>query len=128
MDILYIESDGGLMNSVCPGKIQESDKYLRECPSIETQEILTVSLDWLSRTYKLDPSYLKIDVEGSEFEVLKGAKRLLLNPSLRGIYIEVASDIDAIYDLLVNCGFVILNENETKLTEPRGGNWLALRS
>lgn len=42
----------------------------------ETQTVLSVSLDWLSARLPA-PDVLKIDVEGAELEVLKGASRLL---------------------------------------------------
>jgi FkbM family methyltransferase len=42
----------------------------------ETQMVVTVTLDWLCDRY-LAPTVLKIDVEGSEDRVLKGASRLL---------------------------------------------------
>lgn len=42
----------------------------------EEQIVVTVSLDWLSERYPA-PDVLKIDVEGAELEVLRGAERLL---------------------------------------------------
>ncbi|HJQ70379.1 MAG TPA: FkbM family methyltransferase [Blastocatellia bacterium] len=42
----------------------------------EKQLVVTVSLDWLSERYPL-PDVLKVDVEGAEIEVLKGAESLL---------------------------------------------------
>lgn len=41
----------------------------------EEQIVVTVSLDWLSERYAL-PDVLKIDVEGAELEVLRGAEAL----------------------------------------------------
>lgn len=37
---------------------------------------MTVTLDWLLSNYS-QPNFVKIDVEGAEFLVLKGAHRLL---------------------------------------------------
>jgi FkbM family methyltransferase len=42
----------------------------------EEQIVVTVSLDWLCERYA-SPDVLKIDVEGAELEVLKGAEALL---------------------------------------------------
>ncbi|HXU38816.1 MAG TPA: FkbM family methyltransferase [Blastocatellia bacterium] len=42
----------------------------------EEQIVVTVTLDWLSERYAL-PDVLKIDVEGAELEVLRGAEVLL---------------------------------------------------
>lgn len=44
----------------------------------EEQIVLTASLDWLSERYAM-PDVLKIDVEGAELEVLRGAESLLDN-------------------------------------------------
>jgi FkbM family methyltransferase len=42
----------------------------------EEQIVVTISLDWLSERYPA-PDVLKIDVEGAELEVLRGAEALL---------------------------------------------------
>jgi FkbM family methyltransferase len=58
--------------------------------------ILGVSLDSLVYRYNLPvPNYIKIDVDGNDFLVLKGAKKLLNENSLKEIFIEVD---DKIYD------------------------------
>ena len=44
--------------------------------------------------YKLGvpcPNYLKIDVDGNDFLVLKGAKKVIKDPKLKSILIELAT-------------------------------------
>ena len=53
-------------------------------------KILTTSLDELVIQGKLEiPNYVKIDVDGNEFEILNGAKKILSAPELLGILIEL---------------------------------------
>ena len=52
--------------------------------------VLTVRLDDLVTTFGLPaPNFLKIDVDGTELEVLKGGTQILSAPDLQGIYIEL---------------------------------------
>ena len=52
--------------------------------------ILGLSLDSLIYEFNLPiPNYLKIDIDGNELLVLKGAKRLLKEPNLKEIFVEI---------------------------------------
>jgi FkbM family methyltransferase len=54
------------------------------------------------------PHYLKIDVDGSELDVLAGASALLANPDVRGIMIEVARPLEAqVMAVLTAAGFAL---------------------
>jgi FkbM family methyltransferase len=56
-----------------------------------SQTVTTYSLDNFIETYKLDyPNNIKIDVDGSEFNVLKGAQETL--KQCNSIYIELLKD------------------------------------
>ena len=71
-----------------------------------TQLVPSVNLDWLLDRYPA-PDFIKIDVEGAELNVLRGATRLLaeIKPV---IFCEVASECaGAIADLLHGYGYVI---------------------
>jgi len=59
----------------------------------EQQTVVSVSLDWLSERLPI-PNVIKIDVEGAEFEVLKGAVGLLEREHPR-ILCEVSSEHSA---------------------------------
>jgi len=57
----------------------------------ELRDVATVSVDGVALDELADlptPTLIKIDVEGFEFRVLEGAKRLLANPALEAIIIE----------------------------------------
>jgi len=57
------------------------------------QSVLTVSLDDLIKNFDLPtPEYLKIDVDGSELDVVLGASGTLARGTIRSIFIEVESD------------------------------------
>jgi len=56
--------------------------------------LLGVSLDSLVYEFNFEvPNYIKIDVDGNELLVLKGAKKLLKDEKLREIYIEIDDEI-----------------------------------
>ena len=72
------------------------------------------SLDHAAEAMDRAPTFLKIDCEGAEAMVLRGAERVL-SESVRGIFIEVhrpllekqGEDADAMIDALVRQGFEI---------------------
>lgn len=43
----------------------------------ETRDVQSTTIDALVRRYALDPGFIKIDVEGAEYEVLRGAEATL---------------------------------------------------
>lgn len=47
--------------------------------NIENKNIKSIKIDDLIEKYGLSPSFIKIDVEGAEYEVLQGAKNTLKN-------------------------------------------------
>jgi FkbM family methyltransferase len=74
----------------------------------EKQIVVTVSLDWLSERYA-SPDVLKIDVEGAELEVLKGAASLL-EKKRPTVLCEVSAERAAeVTQLLSSKGYLIYN-------------------
>lgn len=74
------------------------------------------------------PSHLKIDVDGSETQVLGGAERTLRTPSLRYVLIEVdenESDVEAVRAALASAGFVVVEDNQHP--DSRTHNWILER-
>ena len=56
--------------------------------------IIGISLDSLIYEFNMPiPNYLKIDVDGNDFLVLSGAKRLLNEPNVKEIFIEIDDKI-----------------------------------
>lgn len=71
---LYFYNDRTVMNRVAPGKLAN------------TLEVAVNTLDALLEGR--DPTFIKIDVEGYELPVLKGAKTILANPSIKYLMLE----------------------------------------
>jgi len=70
----------------------------------ELQTVITVSLDWLGRFLPL-PDVLKIDVEGAEAEVLRGA-RSLFDRSRPVVLCEVAqANVTEVSDFFLSRGY-----------------------
>jgi FkbM family methyltransferase len=86
--------------------------------------------DLVSSGFVPSPSVIKIDVEGFEFHVLKGASNVLAGSELRAVIFESdGADLAAITDILSAAGFVCeplrpANKAESSHASP---NYLALR-
>lgn len=85
-----------------------------------TQTIPGYSLDDFVSQFGLQlPNHIKIDVDGAEMDILKGADKTLAYPGLRSILIEIDKKENSymeIISLLEGKGFRI------RSTHPRGGN------
>ena len=75
------------------------------------QAIFSMGIDeFMERTGAAVPRHLKIDVDGEEFRILKGAVNLLKNPELHSILIELDEadpDYQAAIDLVQGAGFAV---------------------
>jgi FkbM family methyltransferase len=93
-----------------------SESHISQVPGNDTQMIRCVRLDTIFPNRKLD--ILKIDVEGYEEEVLKGALNLLQDNrrSPRAIYIEVhpyawpgiGASSESLIALLISCNYQVV--------------------
>jgi FkbM family methyltransferase len=64
-----------------------------EHPESERIETRAITLDGLANEIKLRPTHIKIDVEGSEASVLRGAKGLLTRGPAPTLFIELHNEI-----------------------------------
>ena len=93
------------------------------------QTIPTWRLDDLRRELGMEPpSLMKIDVDGAELEVLRGAPETLRDPALRAVQIELETDETAghypeVVGELEKAGFVL----EAKYPHFRYANYLFVR-
>ena len=68
-------------------------------------DVMTLSLDDFSKKQNLIPTHLKIDVDGAESKVLKGASNILKSNKLRQIYIELDDNNMNLIEHLNSFGF-----------------------
>lgn len=87
----------------------ESIDYLGHAfvPAFE-QRVIGFSIDDLVQRYDFPvPNLIKLDVDGTEFDVLKGARATLADEAVRSVILEVCpgrTDGDAVIELLGRCG------------------------
>ena len=70
-------------------------------------EVSSLALDDYATSRGLFPTHLKIDVDGAEFSVLKGAEKILGNETLTDIFIEIDHENDGIFGFLEARGFSV---------------------
>ena len=68
-------------------------------------EVMTLALDDFARANKVVPSHMKIDVDGAEMGVLKGARAILASDAIKEVFIEVDQDNMAVFDVMRSHGF-----------------------
>jgi FkbM family methyltransferase len=92
----------------------------------------TVSMDTLDRALQgKAPSLMKLDVEGFESEILRGARATLSRPQLKAIIIEDRSPV--VVDVLKSAGFAeqsydpFIRNLQAELEKGRRGNALFVR-
>ncbi|MBL6606234.1 MAG: FkbM family methyltransferase [Alphaproteobacteria bacterium] len=68
-------------------------------------EVMSLALDDFAVSHNIQPTHLKIDVDGAEFGVLKGAKKILQSPALKEVFIEIDNENIAIIDFMASIGF-----------------------
>lgn len=83
--------------------------------SLLRQGMLAISLDELVEKFSLSqPTLLKLDVDGIEVKILRGAKKCLANPTLRSILLELTNDEDGreIKQIIESSGFQAKTQGE----------------
>jgi len=91
-------------------------------PIVWAEGIYTVSLDYFCEELNTVPSAIKIDTDGNESKILKGATNLLKNPMLRAIIIEMPEDqIEYCHSILLESGF---NKKEYGFKKSRNEIWV----
>lgn len=115
------------------GELGESDGPFRTAHSLG---VLAFTLDTLVEHMGLPaPTHLKIDVDGSEVPLLRGAAKTLEGRGVRGVIIEIdetrPDERDAIAQLLGGHGFALaskhLHHSATKGLEDRWQRWVFKR-
>ena len=99
-----------------PGINVELDTSQFQKNLIFSQKIFKYTLDDVIAKMNLElPNHLKIDVDGHEYNILKGAEKTLSNSSLKTIQIEIdinSADTTKIINLLEKNNFEIIQKNQ----------------
>lgn len=78
----------------------------------ERQTMLAYRLDDLVHAFELPaPNLIKLDVDGPELAVLRGAEAVLRDPGCRSLIVELNDDADAIRQFMVSVGFQLEAEH-----------------
>jgi FkbM family methyltransferase len=73
---------------------------------VSVEPVETVSLDQYCEKHRVSRiDLLKLDAEGAELEVLRGARGLLTRRAIRGLLVEVGAEIAQVLDCLRGQGF-----------------------
>jgi len=78
-----------------------------------SQKMLSLSIDNLIAMFNLPvPNHIKIDVDGTEHDIIEGARRTLKNKNLKSVLVELHTfeDIDKIIKLFENSGLVLIKK------------------
>lgn len=125
----YEENLGGFMNSLDANFAQGSGLAAAQRANMQVtpRQVRTVTLDSYAQSHGRFPDFIKIDVEGAELAVLRGATKVLANAN--AIMVEVARDKDAVFHLLTQAGFSLSDEKGAPLDTPSDlqGNVFALK-
>ena len=78
-------------------------------------QVITLSLDDFSKKNKVMPTHIKIDVDGAEVDVLKGAKKILTSKVIKEIFIEIDKSNTEAISLLKSFGFNVKWKTEKEL-------------
>ena len=70
-------------------------------------EVMTLALDDFVRANDVTPTHMKIDVDGAELRVLKGATDILSSDQIRDVFIEVDRDNLEVIAFMERHGFTI---------------------
>ena len=113
--------EGGALNTFGEKYNFEGEQFKPEMK----YNVLGTSINYLIENKILDlPDYIKIDVDGIEHLILKGANRHLSNEKIKGISIEINENFkeqyDAILSIMKENGFKILHKKHNEETFSEG--------
>lgn len=111
---LYTDSFGGFTNSLVREFTAESNTSMslsQKNHNVDLGKIHvdTITVDALCEDLSISPNFIKIDVEGAELNVLKGAKNTL--NSVDSLMVEISRNHEEVFKLLHEYGFQATNKS-----------------
>jgi FkbM family methyltransferase len=117
-------------NSLTPGharhSLSDEPPAMRDARKVRASlHTLAMSLDDLVRLFDLPlPSYMKVDVDGTELDVLRGAEAVLAAATLRSVLIEVENiNTEEMLALLARYGFAISERYQRTAADDTPADW-----
>ncbi len=111
---------------------QEGGSPYEHFRAAASEKIKGYALDDFISAFRIDPpTHLKIDVDGSEFAVIRGAAGILRSHGLRSILIEVdekRSDAPELIDRLKRAGFTVHSKHQRGSAGKRVFNYIFVRT
>ncbi|MDO8571545.1 MAG: FkbM family methyltransferase [bacterium] len=99
---------GGALHSLGEAVDQNKNTFI----PVFTQPVLSYTIDDLIKEFNIPlPNHIKLDVDGIEMSILKGAKEMFSHSSLRSILVEMNDDKNEIIDYLAKWGFHVSSPN-----------------
>ena len=116
----YTEKFGGFTNSLVNEFTEASSEALSESQKSDESSISKITVevktvDSMCERHSVSPNFLKIDVEGAELSVLKGAEQVLKNT--KALMVEVSRNHKEVFEFLTAYGFTALDAEGCPLGE-----------
>ena len=100
-------------------------------PAFE-QPVLSYRIDDLIKAFEIEkPTHIKLDVDGIELEILKGAEETLRDPALKSILVEIEPSLEMstqVVEYLKTRGFRIQMVRSHGRSEMATSNYLFVRT
>lgn len=114
---LFVEELTGQNNSLRADyrlfELAQESSGLRE-DTRAVQVACTTLDDYLERTGTADPHFVKIDIEGVEFEALQGMRRMLARANV-ALLIEITERFDEVFQFLSTLGFRMFRADRSEI-------------
>ena len=130
--VLYIDNLTGQNNSLV-FNFDGLTANAKAAPGVQVSttpvKISTIKIDTYCEQSAYHPDFIKIDVEGHELAVLRGAENLLGSEKPPMLMVEVQSDHQEIIAVVCNCGYCLFSATGELLSDSlveKNGNIFAL--
>lgn len=131
VEFLLVDAGDSPMNSLTSG---EPGKQLMKGRSIKKTLIQTITLDAFYAETHLTPDVVKIDVEGAELLVLRGAKKLLSESSptvvlaVHPYWLPTGHTTQQIFELLRAHGYTMYDSEGSRVNYLKSGEFLCVNT